>query len=377
MRNEINTEIFTSILESWYMSLENPSETQENVLHNLVSKYETTRYGEEHLTHDVRGFEDFRRNFPKLDYSQLERHLKEVRKGDYKAILPEPPELWVMTRGSTGVAKVLPATRTHLEQIFNCGARAFVNHMMRTQDFELAYGRILNLSFPSRVATLKKGDGAESYGYGSGTYSRLFPTFGGTGLIPTQEKIDSLGPGITRADWERRFELIYSEALNENITAVMGVAPVILSFARFVKRRQRKLPKDLWEVRAIFPTSVRKIQHKYGPKFRKFFGEIPLVEIYSATEGVFAQQKDDLPYVTPNYDAYLFEVETGGGVKMLHDLRRGEWGRLIVSSCMFPRYDIGDMIEAMGKNYYRVFGRAKISHVLEHRLYRLLYGWFL
>ncbi len=35
------------------------------------------------------------------------------------------------------------------------------------------------------------------------------------------------------------------------------------------------------------------------------------------------------------------------------------------------------MIEAMGKNYFRVFGRAKLSHVLEHRLYRLLFGWFL
>ena len=357
--------------------MEDPSEAQERVLRNLVSRYESTRYGEERLAHVVEGFEDFRRNFPKLEYRRLKGHLEEVRKGDYRAILSEPPEFWVMTRGSTGVAKILPATKTHLEQIFTCGARAFVNHIIRTQDFELAYGRILNLSFPSRVATLRSGDRAQSYGYSSGTYSRLFPTFGDAGLIPSQEKIDSLGPGITKADWERRFELIYTEALNENVTALIGVAPVILSFARFVKRRYGKLSKDLWRVRAIFPTSVRKIQYKYGPKFRKYFGEAPVVEIYSATEGVFAQQRDDLPYVTPNYDAYLFEVETGDGLKMLHELRRGEWGRLIVSSCMFPRYDIGDMIEAMGKNYFRVFGRARYLHILEHRLYRLLFGWFI
>jgi hypothetical protein len=108
---------------------------------------------------------------------------------------------------------------------------------------------------------------------------------------------------------------------------------------------------------------------------RKFFGEIPVVEIYSATEGVFGQQLDDLPYISPNYDKYLFEVETRQGTKMLHELRRGEWGKLIVSSCMFPRYDIGDLVEAAGKNYFRVFGRNKLLARVEHRLYRLFFGW--
>jgi hypothetical protein len=101
------------------------------------------------------------------------------------------------------------------------------------------------------------------------------------------------------------------------------------------------------------------------------------VEMYTATEGVFAQQLDELPYVTPNYDAYFFEVDTGKAVKMLHELKRGEWGSLLVSSCMFPRYDIGDMIEAAGKNYYRVFGRRNTLTLLEHRLHRLFLGWLL
>jgi hypothetical protein len=60
---------------------------------------------------------------------------------------------------------------------------------------------------------------------------------------------------------------------------------------------------------------------------------------------------------------------------MLHELKRGEWGSLILSSCMFPRYEIGDLIEAAGKNYYRVFGRKKASTLLEHRLYRAFLRW--
>jgi hypothetical protein len=194
-------------------------------------------------------------------------------------------------------------------------------------------------------------------------------------LLPRQEEIDALGSGITKIDWERRFELTYHQALNENVTAVMGVTPVILSFARYVKKKHGKMPKEIWSMRALFCTSVRKIQFKYAPVLRKVFGQIPVIEIYSATEGVFAQQIDDLPYVTPNYDKYFFEVETNRGLKLLHELKRGEWGKLIISSCMFPRYDIGDMIESAGKNYFRVFGRRSTLTLLEHRLYGLFFGW--
>jgi hypothetical protein len=59
---------------------------------------------------------------------------------------------------------------------------------------------------------------------------------------------------------------------------------------------------------------------------------------------------------------------------LLCDLKRGEWGKLIISSCMFPRYSIGDMIESAGKNYYRIFGRSNTSTILEHKLYRAFLG---
>jgi hypothetical protein len=377
MQARFPKENFTSILEPWYKSLNDPAEAQRHVLLDLVRMYAETGYGKENSALKVDGVEKFRESFPIVDYERLKEYLEEVKKGNYGVFLPEPPVCWVMTRGSTGAAKILPATRTHLEQILTCGARALINHVVKKRDPELFSGKILNLNFPSRVSALNRGDDRMDYGYSSGTYARFFPSLGGVGLVPLQEEIDSLGAGITIPDWERRFELVYSKALNEKVTAAMGVAPVIFSFAGFIRRRYGKRPKELWDVRALFCTSVRKIQSKYAPKLRNYFGEVPVIEIYSATEGVFAQQINDLPYVTPNYDKYLFEVETSRGLKMLHELKRGEWGKLIVSSCMFPRYDIGDMIESMGKNYYRIFGRAKTLHILEHRLYRLLFGWFL
>jgi hypothetical protein len=377
LSEKTGTDFLQQIVNPWYEALQNPAAAQEQVLKGLVKGYAKTIYGKRHAALDVKGAADFRANFPKINYKELCPYFEEVKRDNHAIILSDPPLCWVMTRGSTGQAKVFPVTKMHIEQIFVCGARALVNHALRKHDFELLTGKILNLNFPSTVTTIDAGGHKITYGYSSGIYAKLNPMLNQVSLLPRQEEIDALGPGITKPDWERRFELVYKRALNKRVVAAMGVTPVILSFGRYVKRRHGRKPRDLWSFRALVCTSVRKIQFKYGPALRKYFGEVPIVEMYSATEGVFAQQLDDLPYVTPNYDKYYFEVETSKGSKMLHELKRGEWGKLIISSCLFPRYDIGDLIEAMGKNYFRVFGRAKTLAVLEHKLYRLLFRWFL
>jgi hypothetical protein len=370
--------ILQPIIKPWYNSLENPQKAQEKTLQELLEKYAKTDYGKSYDASNIEGINEYQSKFPRINYEGLTPHLAQVKNGNYKAILPEPADYWVMTRGSTGrTAKVLPTTQTHLKQIFTCGARAIINYALRKKNFEIFIGHILNLNFPSSVHTMTSEGREVTYGYSSGTYAKLNPMFERVSLIPRQEDIDKLGSGIARNDWEKRFEMVYEEALDKDVTATMGVTPVILAFAKYIKRKYGKKPADLWKFQALFCTSVRKIQFKYAPILRKYFGPVPIVEMYTATEGVFAQQLDDLPYITPNYDAYFFEVSNGKSVKMLHELKRGEWGNLLISSCMFPRYDIGDMIEAAGKNYFRVFGRRTALTLLEHRLYRLFLGWLL
>ena len=374
---EIINSILKPIIDPWYVSLDNPQEAQEKTLNDLLEKYRRTDYGVSHNASQVKSISDYQTNFPIVTYPELIPYLAQVRDGNYRAILPEPAECWVMTRGSTGKSKVLPATHTHLKQIFSCGARALINHVLRKKNFDVFAGSILNLNFPSNVHAMDFEGKEVTYGYSSGTYARLNPMFDRVSLLPRQEEIDTIGSELTRKYWAKRFELVYQQALGKDVTATMGVTPVILSFAKYVKRKHGKKPLDLWKLQALFCTSVRKIQYKYGPVLKRYFGDVPVVEMYTATEGVFAQQLDSLPYVTPNYDSYVFEVATGEGVKMLHDLKRGEWGKLVISSCMFPRYYIGDLIESAGKNYFRVFGRENALTLAEHRLYRTFARWLI
>ncbi len=110
----------------------------------------------------------------------------------------------------------------------------------------------LNLNFPSNVHTMDVDGKQVTYGYSSGTYARLNPMFDRVSLLPRQEEIDALGSGVSRKDWQKRFDLVYKMALNQNVTAAMGVTPVILSFARYIKHKYGKKPVDLWKTQAIF-----------------------------------------------------------------------------------------------------------------------------
>ncbi|MDA4124082.1 MAG: GH3 auxin-responsive promoter family protein [Thaumarchaeota archaeon] len=366
-----SSSILRQIVDPWYASLANPAGEQEKVLKELVRGYSQTEYGRDHGADAADGIEKFQTSFPISNYASLSPYIRRVKLGDHKALLPEPVRKWVMTRGSTGASKVIPTTETHLSLVLSLGARAVVNFAARGNP-QVLETPVLNLNFPSEVHEFETTAGKEAYGYSSGTYARLYPELLGARLLPRQEEIDSLGGGISKGDWAKRFELVYQRAKGEDVGSLIGVTPVMLAFATFVRKKHGVRLRDLWKPRALFCTSVAKIHTKYEPTLHYHYGPSPVMEMYTATEGVFAQQLDGSPYVSPNYDGYLFEVVTGRGIKMLHDLQRNQWGRLVVSTPMLPRYDMGDLIESLGKGYFRVFGRNRILTRIEHLLFNVV-----
>jgi hypothetical protein len=362
-------------LEAWEEGLADPAAAQEKLLPSLLGGYAKSEYGRAYGAEKSSTLAEYRERFPAVTYSDLAPWFERVRAEGYGVFLDEEPITWVMTRGTTGQSKVVPVTPRHLQDLIRCGSRAVLNFAMKNGGLSLLAGGVLNLQFPSNIRVLTQGGKEVIYGFSSGTYAKLNPMMAGLGLVPRQEEIDALQTNLTPAGWEKRYEFIYQKAKEQDVVSIIGVAPVQTGFARYVKKKHGVAPRDIWKLKVIYSTSVAKIQQEYAPRLRALYGDVPVVELYSATEGAFAQQRDNLPYIQPNYDTYLFEVETESGVKMLHEMKRGEWGRIIISTAMLPRYRIGDLIEAMGKNYFRVFGRDKPEVVLEHRLWKLLVGW--
>ncbi len=340
-------------LDAWEESLEDPTKAQERVLRGLLEGYAKTDYGLDQSAETISSIEEYRAKFPIVGYADLEPWFERVRSLGHQVFLDEEPITWVMTRGTTGKSKVIPVTPHHLQDIIKCGSRAVLNFSMRNGGLSLLAGGVLNLQFPSNMRVLNQGGKDVVYGFSSGTYAKLNPMMAGLSLVPRQEEIDALQTDLSPEGWRKRYEFIYQKAKDCDVVSIIGVAPVQTGFARYIRKKHGVKPRDLWKLKVIYCTSVAKIQQNYAPKLRAMYGDVPVVEMYTATEGAFAQQRDELPYVCPNYDTYLFEVETGSGVKMLHEMKRGEWGKIIISTAMFPRYEIGDLSRVDGEELFQ------------------------
>ncbi|HAF62088.1 MAG TPA: hypothetical protein DCK95_07170, partial [Anaerolineaceae bacterium] len=224
--------------------------------------------------------------------------------------------------------------------------------------FDIFQGVNLNLNFPSAVGHIQIGNKNLEYGYSSGIYTKHVSTSTPVRSVPSQDEIDTLGGGKTLRDWEARFDLAYEKCLHENVTLVGGVAPTALQFGKYMRRVHKQMPKDIWKVTIMTLGSVPGINTRLADDLHITYGKQAAIrEIYGATEGMFGQQMDEKRAWVPNYDLFFFEVETRSGVKMLHEMKAGESGSLIVSTPILPRYRIGDRILAYKAPYFRCIGR--------------------
>lgn len=359
-------EFVTSILEPWYTSLETPEECQIETLGTLLEGYRKTGYGQEHQAETVETVEEFRKRFPVATFKDFLPYVEEIKKGKWKALLPEPPIEWGMTRGSTGISKIVPFTKTDIEQKGVCGSRGTLNYVYRKNNYSILEGYVLNNNFPSRVGTMTVGDKQMNYGYSTGIYAEYASRSGKLRFLPTPEQISQLGAGVTRKDWEKRFDFTYKEARDKSVTMVTGAVQGMIHFGTFLKEKYSIYPKDVWKKPLLVCASLPGINTKEKPVLKAMYDFLDLREMYGATEGIFAQQLDERPYVFPNYDYYVLEVETRNGPKMLYELKKGERGSLVVSSCLFPRYRIGDIIKSFGGSAFTCLGREADFNVMKY-----------
>jgi len=360
-----------SLLKPWFQSIANPRQAQEQTLSKLIEGYRKIHYGEEFCADKVSSIEEFQGAFPLVTYADLRPWIEKVMGGDFTVLFPEPPIEWGLTRGTTGESKLVPMTGTDLMQKTACGARGLLNYVDCNQRYDILAGWDLNIGFPSKVGSMRTEGNEIVYGYTSGIYTKYNARNARLKLVPEQDEIDALGGGISKSDWERRFELIYEKARNKEVTMLIGVTPVMIEFGNYLKKNHRVYPRDIWSISLIAATSVAGIHTRYKPALKALYGDVAIVEMYGGTEGMYAQQLDDKPFITPNYDTYFFEVETSRGIKLLCDLKPGENGSLIFSSVLFPRYKMGDIIRCMAPNYFRVIGREARFAVLKYWLGRL------
>jgi hypothetical protein len=359
-----------AMVEPWHNSLKDPKKFQDAVLQGLVKIFSQTEYGKNQGAGSIGSYSDFCQVFPVKTYKDYKPMIDKVMAGETNLLLNEEPVGWAITRGTTSNEnKFIPMTPTDLAMRVSAG-RAIVNYALTSRKFEIFSGVNLNLNFPSKVGTIKAGNKELNYGYSSGIYTKYVSAQTLVHSVPTQDEIDALGGGKTVRDWEKRFDLAFEKCRDQNVTLVGGVAPTAIQFGRYMARKYQKYPKDIWKTIVMTLGSVPGINTRLEAPLQALYGKQAAIrEIYGATEGMFGQQLDENRAWSPNYDLFLFEIQNSEGIKPIYQMRPGEMGSLIISTPVFPRYKINDLVLAFKAPYFRCIGR-------EDWLTPLKYGWY-
>ncbi len=91
--------------------------------------------------------------------------------------------------------------------------------------------------------------------------------------------------------------------------------------------------------------------------------KLMLLKGMARQKGVFMAQVNEKPTLSPFYGAILYEVFDGKGVKLLHQMKRGEMGYLVVSTLTLLRYWMGDVVVCLeNSKRFRVLGRDTLPN---------------
>lgn len=345
------------MVDPWYQSLKDPKTSQKKTLDRLIQVYKQSKYGKDHNSETINTYDDFQKSFPVRSYEEYQPLIQRVMEGETSLLLNEDPIGWAITRGTTkGENKFIPMTPTDMRMRVAAG-RAVINYALQSKRFDIFTGINLNLNFPSRVGSIPAGRKKIDYGYSSGIYTKYVSKQTPVQSVPSQDEIDALGGGKTMRDWEARFDLAYEKCLGKNVTLVGGVAPTALQFGRYLHKKHKKYPKELWNIIILTLGSVPGINTRLADPLHALYGDVAIREIYGATEGMFGQQLDEKRAWSPNYDLFFFEIRIRNEIKPLYQMKPGELGSLIISTPVLARYEIGDLILAFSPPYFRTIGR--------------------
>jgi hypothetical protein len=379
---------------------EHPMECQETFVHELACMNRDTLFGRRHRFEGIRCIDDYQKLVPIQDYHTLLKYIELVKRGERDILFHGTPIWWAKTSGTTSEPKLIPITREMTRYNSDAGSRLMYSFMMEDpeKNVDVLSGKLFFLRAPSRLKFIN----GVPVGYISGISGETQSRFAKRMVVPSRETSEM-------TDWDEKFYRVILETVQENVTLIVGVTPLLMSlFQRMsdeypqrllqdvknekirekLRRALRKgegrlRPVDCWENLKLFCPSSASIK-PYLLRYRDLFGDTPMREAYGATEGQFGHQDDECKGLLLNWDKYLFEfipfesrteaekngkksiVQSYDGVDRLvvSELRVGNSYEVLVTTPFgLYSYRIGDVLRLESKNPYRfrIIGRTKVT----------------
>ena len=284
------TRLVRNIFSSRWRQLEqyqnNGEALQRAVLERLVGKAKDTEYGRNHLFDNCKGYDDFVRNTPLVDYEGLKDPIDRMRQGERDLLWPGRVKWYAKSSGTTNdKSKFIPVSPDGLKRLhYRGGTDAVALYLRNNPQSRMFDGRGLILG----------GSHAPNYNLPGSLVGDLSAIL-----------IENINPLVNlvrvpskktalMADFELKRDRIAREAMTKNVTNLSGVPSWMLSVLRRVMELSGKNHlEEVWpNLEVFFHGGVAFTPYRSQYEQLITSPRMHYMETYNASEGFFGLQDD-------------------------------------------------------------------------------------
>ncbi len=346
--------------KKWSM---NAIEFQGKIRQQIIKKASSTLFGQDHKFDQIGSYEDFKQAVPIGDYEVLKPYVEKIKNGDSDVLWPGKPTYFAKTSGTTSGTKYIPITKDSIPNHINSARNALLTYVHNSGKSQFLDG---NLIFLSGSPIMTQTAGIHT-GRLSGIVNHHVPGYLRSNQMPSYET-------NCIEDWETKVDTIVEETLEKDMTLISGIPPWVQMYFDRLTDKTGKPIKDIFPNFELFVYGGVNFEPYKGKIFESIGKKIDSVETYPASEGFIAYQDQlDDPGLLLLLNSGIFfefipadeyfnesptrlsigEVELGVNYALVINSNAGLWG-----------YSIGDTIEFVSKDPYRILVTGRIKHFI-------------
>ena len=338
---------------------------QKSMLFWLIFNAQNTRFGRQHNFRQIRSIKDFQKNVPIAHYADLKEDIKDMLNGKGNILWPGKTHYFAKSSATTAESKYIPVTSNVLNRCHFKGGKDMIAFYLKSNpNTKLFSGKALSLC--GTFHPYENNPEVET-GDISAIMTKNLPIVAQLFRFP--------GPEIALwNEWENKIEEISKTAINENITAIIGVLMWTMVFIKKVLEKSgKKSIFEVWPNLEVFMHGGISFKPYKEPFDELFKGrEMKYIESYNASEGYFAIQDDPKK---PNEMRLMFDYGVFYEFIPLSSYEKGEYKAITIKDVEVGknyvfvittngglwRYVIGDTIMFTSLNPHRIkiTGRTK------------------
>ncbi|MFT5383890.1 MAG: hypothetical protein ACI81W_001290, partial [Saprospiraceae bacterium] len=337
---------------------------QDKVFKKLMKGAANTAFAKDHGFENISGHEAFAEQVPIRDYEGLKPYIERIKNGEKDVLWKGRPKFFAKTSGTTSGVKYIPLTKESIPNHFGTARNALFNYFARTGNGNFLDG---NMIFLSGSPELTK-TGTIKTGRLSGIVNHQVPQWLRTNQLPSY-KTNCI------EEWEDKLEAIVNETIGQDMRLISGIPPwVQMYYERLLEKSGKKYIKDLFPDFSVFVYGGVNYE-PYRSSIEGLIGKkVDCVETYPASEGFIAFQdsQTEKGLLLNAYSGIFFEfipadevfndnptrltlgqIELGVNYAIIINNNAGLWG-----------YNIGDTVEFVSINPYRLIVTGRIKHFI-------------